>query len=96
MLGCSETTFYAISVYLGAAGVRRAGRILPAALIADARVLLSSAESMLQSLDPGSAAWQAVNDASATLRSVITQETPTQSEVAGAMAILTQAMAGIY
>lgn len=35
MLGCSETTFYAVSVYLGAAGVRKTGRIIPAALIAD-------------------------------------------------------------
>ena len=67
-----------------------------AALIADAKVLLSSAESMLQSMDPGSASWQAINSASATLKSVIMQETPTQSEVAGAMAVLTQAMAGIY
>ena len=60
------------------------------------KVLLSNAASMLQSMDPGSASWQAINSASATLKSVIMQETPTQSEVAGAMAVLTQAMAGIY
>ena len=35
MLACSETTFYAMSVYLGAAGVRRSRYIFPAALLAD-------------------------------------------------------------
>ena len=35
MLGASETTFYAISVYFGAAGVKRTRYTLPAALIAD-------------------------------------------------------------
>ena len=67
-----------------------------AALIADAKVLLSSAQSMLQGMDPASASWQAVKSAAAVLQSVITQEAPTQSDVAGAMAVLTQAMAGIY
>ena len=67
-----------------------------AALISDARVLLSSAESMLQSMNPQSADWQAVYNAAAVLESIITRETPTQSEVASAMAALTQAMAGIY
>ena len=47
-------------------------------------------------MDPGSAAYQAVNSAAATLESVIMKDAPTQSEVAGAMAMLTQAMAGIY
>ena len=35
MLGSSETTFYTISVYFGAAGVRKTRYALPAALIAD-------------------------------------------------------------
>lgn len=35
MLGSSETTFYTISVYFGAAGVKRTRYALPAALIAD-------------------------------------------------------------
>ena len=35
MLGSTETTFYAISVYCGAAGVHKTRYILPAALIAD-------------------------------------------------------------
>lgn len=35
MLGSTETTFYAISVYFGAAGIKRTRYTVPAALIAD-------------------------------------------------------------
>ena len=35
MLGTTETTFYAISVYFGAAGIRKTRYTIPAALIAD-------------------------------------------------------------
>lgn len=35
MLGSTETTFYAISVYFGAAGIRKTRYTIPAALIAD-------------------------------------------------------------
>ena len=35
MLGSTETTFYAITVYFGAAGVKKSRYALPAALIAD-------------------------------------------------------------
>lgn len=35
MLGSSETTFYTISVYFGAAGVKKTRYVLPAALVAD-------------------------------------------------------------
>ncbi len=35
MLGSTETTFYAISVYFGTAGIRRTRYAVPAALIAD-------------------------------------------------------------
>lgn len=35
MLGCSETTFYTVAVYFGAAGIRRTRHTVPAALIAD-------------------------------------------------------------
>lgn len=35
MLGSTETTFYTISVYLGAAGIKKTRYIVPAALIAD-------------------------------------------------------------
>lgn len=35
MLGSTETTFYAISVYFGAAGIKRTRYTIPAALIAD-------------------------------------------------------------
>lgn len=36
MLGCSETTFYTVAVYYGAAGIRRTRHTVPAALAADA------------------------------------------------------------
>ena len=35
MLGCTETTFYTIAVYFGAAGVKRIRYTVPAALTAD-------------------------------------------------------------
>ena len=35
MLGSTETTFYAISVYFGAAKIKKTGYTIPAALIAD-------------------------------------------------------------
>ena len=35
MLGSTETTFYAVSVYFGAAGIQKTRYTLPAALIAD-------------------------------------------------------------
>ena len=35
MLGSTETTFYAVSVYFGVAGIRKTRYTIPAALIAD-------------------------------------------------------------
>ena len=35
MLGSTETTFYAVSVYFGAAGIRKTRYTIPAALLAD-------------------------------------------------------------
>ena len=35
MLGCTETTFYTIAVYFGAAGIKRTRYTVPAALTAD-------------------------------------------------------------
>ena len=45
MLGSTETTFYAVSVYFGAAGVRKTRYTLPAALIADLTGFLAAAVS---------------------------------------------------
>lgn len=42
MLGSSETTFYTIAVYYGAAGITRSRYTLPAALTADAAAFLAS------------------------------------------------------
>ena len=43
MLGSSETTFYTIAVYFGAAGIRRIRHTIPAALTADFMVFFASA-----------------------------------------------------
>ena len=43
MLGSTETTFYVISVYFGAAGIKRGGYAIPAALIADLTGFLAAA-----------------------------------------------------
>ena len=43
MLGSTETTFYTISVYFGAAGIRKTRYTLPAALIADLTGFLTAA-----------------------------------------------------
>ena len=47
-------------------------------------------------MDPGSEDYQAISGAAAALNHVISQDAPGQSEVASAMAALTQAMAGVY
>jgi spore maturation protein B len=43
MLGSTETTFYTISVYFGAAGIQKTRYTLPAALIADLTGFLTAA-----------------------------------------------------
>ena len=46
MLGSTETTFYAISVYMAATGVKRSRYILPAALLADLTGFLMAAHAI--------------------------------------------------
>jgi spore maturation protein B len=43
MLGSSETTFYTVAVYYGAAGITKTRYTIPAALIADLVMFLLSA-----------------------------------------------------
>ena len=43
MLGSTETTFYVIAVYFGAAGIKRSRHTVPSALIADAVGFLAAA-----------------------------------------------------
>ena len=43
MLGSTETTFYTVSVYFGAAGIKRTRYTIPAALIADLTGFLTAA-----------------------------------------------------
>lgn len=68
------------------------------ALIPDAQILLSQAQSQLYSLDAASnpTYYAALQSAISNLQSVISQSSPTTTEVASAMGQLTQVMAGIY
>lgn len=43
MLGSTETTFYVIAVYFGAAGIKRSRHAIPSALLADAAGFLAAA-----------------------------------------------------
>lgn len=43
MLGSTETTFYTVAVYYGAAGIRRTRHTIPAALVADITGFLAAA-----------------------------------------------------
>ena len=43
MMGSTETTFYVFTVYLGAVGIKKAGKTIFAALIADATGIIASA-----------------------------------------------------
>ena len=43
MLGSTETTFYTVAVYYGAAGIRRTRHTIPAALAADIMGFLAAA-----------------------------------------------------
>ncbi len=42
MLGCSETTFYTVAVYFGAAGIKKTRYAIPAALLADLTAFLAA------------------------------------------------------
>lgn len=46
MLGCTETTFYTIAVYFGAAGIKKTRYTIPAALTADIAAYLAAAFSV--------------------------------------------------
>ena len=46
MLGSTETTFYVVGVYFGAAGIKRTRHAIPAALIADLVGFLAAAASV--------------------------------------------------
>jgi len=95
-LGISAATSGTVCTYHNAETQNTQISATTAALIEDAKVLLAGATNQLQTLDPSSEAYQAINSAAATLEAIIMQDAPTQSDVAAAMAALTQAMAGIY
>ena len=63
-------------------------------LIPDALMLLAQAQNQLITMDPYSVAYSNLQSAITNLQYVIGQSNPSQSEVATAMAMVTQAMAG--
>ena len=63
---------------------------------AEARQVLALADSMLTTLDPGSAKYQAVQNAADYLRMLIGAAYPDQAEIMAAMEMLTRAMGGVY
>jgi penicillin-binding protein 1A len=63
-------------------------------LIPDALMLLAQAQNMLITMDPYSAQFANLQSAVTNLQYVIGQPNPSQSEVATAMAMVSQAMAG--
>lgn len=62
----------------------------------EARQVLMLADSMLGTLDPGSAKYQAIQNAADYLRLLIGAEYPDRNEIMSAMERLTQAMGGIF
>ena len=65
-------------------------------LIPDARQLLENAYNLLNALDPTSGAYYNIYNAIMSLESIIQSSNPSTSELASAMAVLTQAMAASY
>ena len=67
-----------------------------AKLISDAGELITMASGMLDTMEAGSPQYQAVSQAMDYLSSLAEAENPSQNDIAAAMSMLTQAMAGIY
>lgn len=65
-------------------------------LIPDAQMLLGQAQMMLETMDVYSPQYSNLQSAITNLQYVISQASPSTAEVAGAMSLLTQAMAGVY
>lgn len=65
-------------------------------LIPDARTLIENAQTLLYGLDAASAEYIGIVNAINNLEVVINGESPSSADVAGAMSLLTQAMANAY
>jgi len=65
-------------------------------LIPDARQLLENAYGFMNSLDSSSSVYFTIYNAAMSLESVIQSSNPSTSDIANAMAALTQAIAGAY
>jgi len=65
-------------------------------LVPDAKQLLQSAYDLMNNLDASSPAYLTIQSAASSLENLIYNGNPGTSEIASAMALLTQAMAGAY
>jgi penicillin-binding protein 1A len=93
-LGTAATQVCTLHQY--GSGTTQADTVVQNTLIPDARTLLQSAQSVLGSLDASSAAYQNIQSAMSNLQTVIDSASPSSADVAGAMALLTQAMSTAY
>ena len=62
----------------------------------EARQVLTLADNLLATLDPGSAMYQAVQNAADYLRMLLGADYPNQAEIMAAIEALTRAMGGMY
>ena len=88
MSPCTLHTSYSIGDY--------SDPLVENTLIPDARQLLQSAYNLMGSLNPASAAYSSIQSAASLLEGVIQAGNPSSTQVASAMAMLTQAMASAY
>ena len=65
-------------------------------MIDDAWNLIAQAQNQLSGMDPAGGQYQAIAGYADYLRDLISADYPNQSEIASAMSLLTQAMAGLY
>jgi len=82
--------------HTNAATATSADPIVQNTLIPDAQTLISSAQSLLNGLDSSGTQYASILQAINNLQYVINQDSPSSADVAGAMSLLTQAMALAY
>ena len=95
-LGTAATALCPLHQFGYDTGDTQTDTVVQNTLIPDARTLIQSAQSLLANLDANGAAYQNIASAIDNLSNVISGASPSSADVAGAMALLTQAMASAY
>lgn len=95
-LGSSVANTSTVCSYHTSASSSGGNYVVDNTLIPDAQVLISQAQGMLGSMDASSAQYQSISSAIANLQGVINSGAASTADVAAAMGLLTQAMAGLY